>query len=283
MKIVFEKCSDALDYAIKHKSFGVFHSADNTPNTNIHTHECCEVFLCLKGGNSFLIDGRIYDVKDGDMFFMNQYEPHKVTFLPDKPAERYVLQVHPEFILNFSTDKTKLSKCFYSRSKKRCNRLSLSKDELAVFKHYFQELEKEYEFADDVIKQSIVMRLLSHLNIIAMHANTEDETHIADKTLQIAIDYINIHFCENINLEIIAKNSYISVTKLCRLFKDNLGTTVSKYITGKRISEAKKNLKQGRSVSDTALMCGFGDYSNFIRTFSSHVGISPGKYLKSMK
>ena len=37
-------------------------------------------------------------------------------------------------------------------------------------------------------------------------------------------------------------------------------------------------LKKGESVSDTALSCGFSDYSNFIRTFKSIVGVSPGKY-----
>lgn len=281
MNIVFDKCSDALDYAIKNKSFAVFHSKDNIPNSNIHTHECCEVFLCLKGGSSFLIDDCVYDVKDGDIFYMNQFEPHKVTFRAKKAVERYVLQIHPEFMLNFSTDKTTLSKCLYS--KKRIHRITPSKEDLKQFKTYFAELEKHYEFADDVIKQSIIMRLLSHLNILSMHSGEDEKYALPDKTLQLAIEYINAHFCEDITLDDIAKSSFISVTKLCRLFKDNLGTTAGKYITGKRISEAKKCLKNGMSVSDTALECGFGDYSNFIRIFSSHVGISPGKYLKSMK
>ena len=46
--------------------------------------------------------------------------------------------------------------------------------------------------------------------------------------------------------EMIAKNSYISVNHLCKLFKTTLGTTVIKYIIGKRISQAKKYLKKGK-------------------------------------
>ena len=95
--------------------------------------------------------------------------------------------------------------------------------------------------------------------------------------------YIDEHFKENIMLKDIAKNSYISVTHLCRLFKNNLGTTASKYITSKRISEAKKMLRKGKNVSEAAYECGFNDYSNFIRVFSSHVGISPGKYGKTFE
>ena len=37
-------------------------------------------------------------------------------------------------------------------------------------------------------------------------------------------------------------------------------------------------LAQGRSVTDTALACGFGDYSGFIRVFKKNVGVTPGKY-----
>ncbi len=280
MPAVFDKCSDALEYAVKNKSFAVFYSRENTPNFNIHTHECCEIFLCLKGGNTFLIDGKVYDIKSGDLFFMNQFEPHKVTFLPGEAVERYVLHIHPDFIYSASTDLTELSKCFYSSG---FNKISLESMELGIFKEYFKKLDTDYEFADDVIKNSVVVQILAYVNILANRVppDASPSKPLSDRSLRLALSYIDEHFCEDIRLETVAKSSYISVTKLCSLFKSNLGTTASKYITGKRISEAKKLLKKGYSVSDTAMMCGFGDYSNFIRTFSSNVGISPGKYSKS--
>ena len=37
-------------------------------------------------------------------------------------------------------------------------------------------------------------------------------------------------------------------------------------------------LAEGKSVTDTALSCGFNDYANFIRTFKQAVGVPPGKY-----
>lgn len=53
---------------------------------------------------------------------------------------------------------------------------------------------------------------------------------------------------------------------------------VTKYIVSKRITEAKKLLATEKSVTDTAFMCGFNDYANFIRTFKKAVGVPPGKY-----
>ena len=79
-----------------------------------------------------------------------------------------------------------------------------------------------------------------------------------------------------------AKHAFVSVKELCRLFKKHLGTTVSKYIMSKRISEAKKLLKSGLGVQLTAEKCGFTDYTSFIRAFNRTVGTPPGRYKRDI-
>ncbi len=279
MNNVFDTCKDALRYAIEHQSFGVYHSRENLQSTNVHTHECCEIFLCLKGGSTFLIDGRVYSVDDGSLFFMNQFEPHKITFLKEAEVDRYVLQIHPELMLRLSTQQTVLSDCFYHKGP-HCNKILLSAHELSIFQGYFEELSREYPMADDVIKNSIIMRFLAQMNTLASRNQPNSGSSLDNTALRLAMEYVDHHYQDELSLNIIAKNAYISVNQLCKLFKKYLDTTVSKYIISKRISEAKKLLTEGRSVSETAAMCGFRDYANFIRTFSAHVGISPGKYHK---
>ena len=44
------------------------------------------------------------------------------------------------------------------------------------------------------------------------------------------------------------------------------------------ISEAKKLLNSGKSISEAAEESGFNDYANFMRTFKKVVGVSPKKY-----
>ena len=157
MNIVFDKCTDALGYASKTKSFGVFYSAEGSDNTNIHTHECCEILLLKNGGSTFLVDGKVYDATDGSLFFMNQFEPHKITFSDEEKAERWVLQIHPDFMLNFSTGKTNLAKCFYTKKPDKSNKIQLDEETFKCMYGYFEGLGKEYEFADDVKKQNIVI------------------------------------------------------------------------------------------------------------------------------
>lgn len=280
MNVIFEKCGSAVKFAAESKKFGIFHSTENSPNLNMHTHDCCELLLCVKGGKNFLIDNRVYEVGDGDLFVINQFEPHKLTLRDDCEVDRYVMQLHPEFIFSASTEDTDFSACFYANRAKTSNRISLKKGELRTALGLFAEFGQEHGFGDDIIKLSAAAKLLLLANKAFSERHDSAEAMPESLPLKRALSFINEHLGDDITLDDIAKNSYISVNQLCKIFKSTLGTTVMKYIIGKRISEAKKLLKAGNNVSDTALMCGFRDYSNFIRTFSASVGISPGKYSK---
>ena len=105
--------------------------------------------------------------------------------------------------------------------------------------------------------------------------------HELKPVVRIASKIDNKNYSENITLESVARASYLSVNQLCRLFSEHCGTTVAKYITSKRITEAKKMLAAGKNVTEVAMLCGFGDYSGFIRVFKKNVGVTPGKYRSS--
>ena len=280
MKVYFDKCSQAIERANITNTYGLFYSEDLTADTNIHVHECCEVLFCLSGGKNFLINDRIYEVNDGDVFIINQFEPHKITFDRNKVFSRFVLQVHPAFLFSSSTEQTDLSKCFFLRTENISHKITLSDEELKEFQQNFMNLKTDYEYGDDIIKNSIILEILVRLNQIFNERCKETKYLPSDNNLLVlkSVSYINSHLSDDLTLEKIAKNSYISVNKLGKLFKTHLGTTVTKYIISRRITEAKKLLKNGKTVSETAELCGFGDYANFIRSFKKSVGVSPGKY-----
>ncbi|WP_159413111.1 helix-turn-helix transcriptional regulator [Ruminiclostridium josui] len=59
--------------------------------------------------------------------------------------------------------------------------------------------------------------------------------------------------------------------------------TLREYILDRRIEEAKRLLSNGENVSEACCKSGFSNYSNFIRSFTKLVGISPGKYMRLSK
>ncbi len=281
MEVFFESCALAEKNALENKSYGVFYSETKNHNQNVHVHECCELFLCLEGGNSFLIDDKLYEISDGDLFVINQFEAHKVA--PDKSDKfkRYIMHIHPAFLYDLSGSDANLSECFYAAN--RVNKITLNTNQLQKLVDLFESLKNKEVYGDQTYKKLRVTEILLETNrlfALSSKQNTEDVSH---KTIHLVIDYINNNYSKELKLEDIAKSAFISVNQLCRIFNKYCSTTVTKYIISKRITEAKKLLADGTSVTDTAYMCGFNDYANFIKTFKKTVGISPGKYRLEFK
>ncbi len=284
MQIFFNSCSDAIDFANENKSFGCFYSSHKNTTTDIHVHECCEVFFCVSGGKTFFIGDRVYEANDGDIFLLNPFEAHKV--MSSGPLfERFVMHVHPTFLYNNSTLETDLSHGFYTRGECISQKLALKPDESEQFQSFINTLKQTFEYGDDIQKHLTALHMLVFVNKLFTEQNKglSNPYRFENKTIEQSLRFINGNFDQPLSLEIIAKNSYISVNELCRLFKKHLGTTVTKYILSKRITEAKKLLNTGMSVGETAHSCGFQDYANFIRSFKKIVGVSPGKYAASNK
>ena len=276
MEVFFETCHNAIECAEKNKRFGLYYSESATESQDVHVHDCCELFLALSGGNSFLIDDKVYDVAPGELFIINQFEAHKVSSKPCVPFVRYSLHIHPSFIFNESSADANLGKCFYGSGK--IDRIKLSDAEVERLIALFSDLKKSYGFGDDAFKRLRVIEVLLEVANLTGATSAPDFDGIRNNALQLAVSYINENFSNKLTLEDISKHSFVSVNQLCLLFKKHLSTSVSKFINGKRISEAKKLLANGKSVTDACFSAGFNDYANFIRVFKNSVGISPGKF-----
>ena len=278
MPFLFTKCDDAVQQATDTHTFGLHYSEIQSQDLSMHLHDCCEILLCLSGGNTFLIDGKAYEANDGDLFILNQFEPHKITTDPKSVFAHFSLQIHPEYLEKHSTEFSDLSRCFYTRDEGVSHKIALTDAEIAEIEQLFMLFRKNIGFGDDVLKNAAVDRVLVLINQAFLRQGSSSASLSCDKTITKTIAYIHTHFAEELALEILAKHAFVSVNQLCKLFKTAFGTSVAKYIIAKRIAEAKKLLAQGNSVSETALACGFTDYANFIRVFKKMVGVSPGKY-----
>jgi len=90
--------------------------------------------------------------------------------------------------------------------------------------------------------------------------------------------YIDTHFQEEINLDLLASVQFTSKYHLIRVFKRYYGITPNQHLIHKRIHEAKKLLEAGKSVSDTCYAVGFESIQSFSNLFKSKTGLAPSKY-----
>ena len=278
----FSSCKLAMQSCMESKSFAVAHLYNDDKPMEMHIHDCYEIYYSVSGGKQFLIDNRFYDIQQGDIFFINQYESHYLSQIDQAVLERFVIAVHPDFLTSLSSEKTDLNLCFHFRSDELSHKLHLTEEEQNRFRYFVHKLNGLTGFGSDLEDKAVFTELMVFLNRI-FYQRTEsrrepEEVPSYHTQVDEILTFINQNISSPLSIEDLSGHFFLSSSYLCRIFKAATGTTINKYITAKRITVAKSLLSSGYSVTETCERCGFNDYSNFLKAFTKAVGISPKKY-----
>jgi AraC-like DNA-binding protein len=96
--------------------------------------------------------------------------------------------------------------------------------------------------------------------------------------------WIDAQSHRTIGLEDAADQAGISPFHFLRLFSDTLGVTPHQYLVRSRLRHAARRLADDDSaITDIAYDVGFGDLSNFVRTFHRAAGASPLKFRQASR
>ncbi len=96
--------------------------------------------------------------------------------------------------------------------------------------------------------------------------------------------WIDAHSHEPINLEDAAAQAGISSYHFLRQFSEVVGATPHQYLVRSRLRHAARRLADDDSpITEIAYDVGFGDLSNFVRTFHRAAGASPLKFRQASR
>ncbi len=99
------------------------------------------------------------------------------------------------------------------------------------------------------------------------------------KPIVLCMDFIYSHLNTKITMQVLSKYTNLSPSYLSRLFKKELGISISDYILEKKIEKAENLLKYSDySLIDIANYLAFSSQSHFIQTSKKTVGLTPSKY-----
>ncbi|HHX01334.1 MAG TPA: AraC family transcriptional regulator [Firmicutes bacterium] len=94
--------------------------------------------------------------------------------------------------------------------------------------------------------------------------------------IQNAIEYIEDHLTEEISIEDIAAEAFVSAFHFQRIFTALCGFTVGEYIRNRRLSMAAQELSRtDTKVIDVAVKYGYDSPDSFTRAFTKFHGIPP--------
>ncbi|WP_371425615.1 helix-turn-helix domain-containing protein [Tardiphaga sp.] len=96
--------------------------------------------------------------------------------------------------------------------------------------------------------------------------------------------WIDAHASDEIDLDAAARQAGLSPFHFLRLFRNVLGVTPHQYLVRARLRRAANLLAENdRAITDIAFDVGFGDLSNFVRSFHRAAGVSPRAFRQASR
>lgn len=254
-------------------------------NINIHHHDFYEFYFFISGDVTYLIEGKSYKLEPGNIVLINSKELHQAVINSEEAYyERIVLWMNKAFLKELSNDETDLSICFEGISKRNVLSADIEQQKnIRFILNKLVALENYQGIGYELLYKAYITELMIHINNLAFNENKELNVDMKKSNLiDGIIEYINSHIEEDITVDEIAEQFYLSKFHLSREFKKYTGTTIHRYIVQKKLIEAKELILKEVPIIDVYKQCGFGDYSNFFRAFKNEYGITPKQYYEAM-
>jgi AraC-like DNA-binding protein len=134
-----------------------------------------------------------------------------------------------------------------------------------------------------------LLALLQILQALATSAEYEVLNHVpaANKAFEkqrrrmdVIYQYIEKHYNDSPDVNIIAEKINLSPAAFCRYFKKQTRQTFTDFINQYRIGEAKNLLMQDKTITETCYATGFGQLSYFNKVFKKLTGENPSDFKK---
>lgn len=267
---------------MKDKRFEVFHYRDNKmDNVSIHHHDFFEVYFFLSGRVSFKVEGKSYHLEPGDLLLINPQELHQPDIGQDTLYERIVLWIDRTYLAGLSSAAgTDLTTCFDNDVPGHTNLLRPSKLRRAALSQLLDRLTREYysdELGSFAYAQGLLTQFMVEVNRLVQSSVYTEKREEPDLVSQV-LSYIGNHYHENITLESLASEFFVSKYHLSHEFSHRVGTSIYRYVIFRRLLQARELITAGHAPGEVYQNCGFGDYANFYRAFKGEYGISPREF-----
>lgn len=138
-------------------------------------------------------------------------------------------------------------------------------------------MEKLYHSSNSAEVERLMIQLIDNIADWIESDSSLDHVSNQIKTL------IHTRYMEDLSLEILAKEVYLSPQYLSVLFSEKNGCGINKYIKNVRMNKAKELLENTNlKVNEICTKVGYSNYSYFCKCFAEEFGKTPKKYRDSL-
>jgi AraC-like DNA-binding protein/mannose-6-phosphate isomerase-like protein (cupin superfamily) len=241
----------------------------------MHKHDdLSEIIYIAEGEGEFVIGDTKYIAGAGDILIYNRGVLHEEKSNPQKPLKTYFCGVgglHLEGVEEGCIIPNHI--CPVIHADKYKHRVE------SYISNIFEEVNSQI-MGFELISTHLLVSLIILITRIVKAYNVPEQTVAPPNSLGYQIKhFIDRNYTQNIPLQEIANQLYISPYYMSRIFRKEIGYSPINYIIQRRIGEAKKLLlTTDMTVQEIALKVGYENTNYFSMLFKKVVGMSPKKF-----
>lgn len=231
-----------------------------------HIHDVCELLFLKKGDIAYTMEGKKYRLVKNSLVISRPLKIHSITMNNQSEYERY----------NILFDEKKLPSGVYRQISDDVDVIHFDGNSIVT------DLFKKMEYYCTHFKGADLEIILTHLteeilyNVLIASKNFEQSSmYTVNAVINEAIEYIESHITEPLNIQAICRELHITKSHLDNLFAKHLKITPKKYVLSKKLTIAQRELHSGLKPMDIYLKLGFTDYTTFYRAYKRHFGHAP--------
>ena len=244
-----------------------------------HDQICSEISYVISGQCDFYTGDKVMHAKKGDIHVIGPGTVHKIVAGPEDNFRMAYLAFH----FHENEDMKDMEEFF------REGALCLQNDKMQLkttFERILSELYSTRAYNKemlDVYATQILIQVyrLFHLEDSVADSQSNDilgSNYIMGYAVLQTLRYVDDNIVNVENVQQVANQLKYNATYLSRVFREQMGVTLSDYIKNKKVETAKTMLKSGMSVHEVALRMGYSTPQSFSKMFQRYEKCLPSTY-----
>lgn len=249
-----------------------------------HSHPGMEFIYVQQGEGSAIIDQNIYPFKPGSLMYFQPFQLHRVK--AEIPAETFYIR--SKLLMDPSTMDPYVNKFavlyrffqYLLQSNLPCQVIQVNNpSQLDALFNLYHSRRKDLE-----ITESFALFFLLFISTVKEQWTVQNQiereiqlrhVHYAEQVMK----WVDAHYHEEFTLESLVKELHLSRFHISHLFRKATGSTITEYLTYRRLREASLLLRTtSLPLQDICNKIGVSNVSYFCQLFKKVIGVTPSQY-----
>ncbi|MGG1515391.1 AraC family transcriptional regulator [Paenibacillus oryzisoli] len=277
-------------YSLRLKQRGFIYNygvKSDTTRDFFHAHEGMEFLYVHQGQGLVMINNRVYTIGPGSLMYFQPFQMHRIHITSDEqhPYIRTLIVADPDEWERSLTVFPRLHQFFTELWKNECKEQVLTgMDQNAYLQALLKQIDNQLSSSHtEERKERFYAEMTSFLQVI------RESWHQDNRRIGVAargqhhvehiMAWVEANYKEPYRLDRLAADLHMSGYHLSHLFREVMGTTITEYITARRMKEACFLLHASSSpVQRIGEEVGFPNFSYFCQAFKKKMGVTPHQY-----